>query len=358
MIKISIIIPIYNSEKYIKECLDSLVNQSLSDIEIICVNDGSTDNTLFILNKFAQNDSRVKIISQENSGQGKARNIGIDVAKGEYISFIDSDDFVDKDFCLKMYNRAHEDATDITMCCVQLFDNQNNCNLPDEEICLLKPFVNEFEDKCFSFEDTKQYYFDRIYGIAANKIFRTAFLKENNLKFPENIKAEDYLFFYNYWIKVERANICYEKLYYYRKNNVSSDTSTAVTTYGYCFLEHFRSIEKIIKNAGYWEELRIPFLDKKISGIDYWYNRTTKNFQPEFYKMITEEYKRMDLDRTTLDQINYDNKRLYLDIKNNLYYFMKFNREILKKYFTIKFERKDNYLWLQFFSIKTKIKIK
>ena len=91
MPKISVIIPVYNVEKYLAECLTSVVNQTFKDIEIICVNDGSTDNSPKILKEFAQKDSRIKIINQENQGLSAARNTGLDVATGEYVSFIDSD---------------------------------------------------------------------------------------------------------------------------------------------------------------------------------------------------------------------------------------------------------------------------
>ena len=102
MPKLSIIVPIYNSEKYLKECLDSLVNQTFKDIEIICVNDGSTDGSLNIIKHFAQNDSRIKIINQENKGQSAARNAGLKIARSEWVTFIDSDDYID----LNTYERA------------------------------------------------------------------------------------------------------------------------------------------------------------------------------------------------------------------------------------------------------------
>ena len=92
--KVSVIIPVYNAEKYLAECLDSIVCQTLSDIEIICVNDGSSDNSLSLLEAYSRKDNRFKIINQENSGPGVARNTGINVASGEYIFFVDSDDTI------------------------------------------------------------------------------------------------------------------------------------------------------------------------------------------------------------------------------------------------------------------------
>ena len=95
MPKISVIVPIFNVEKYLKECLESIINQTFKDIEIICINDGSTDNSLDILNQYAEKDNRIKVITQSNQGLSAARNTGIKYANGEYISFIDSDDYID-----------------------------------------------------------------------------------------------------------------------------------------------------------------------------------------------------------------------------------------------------------------------
>ncbi len=93
--KISAIIPVYNSQQYLKNCLDSILNQDLQELELICVNDGSSDNSLNILNDYAKKDSRIKILNQQNQGQGAARNKGIKAAKGEYLIFVDSDDMIE-----------------------------------------------------------------------------------------------------------------------------------------------------------------------------------------------------------------------------------------------------------------------
>lgn len=106
MSKVSVIIPVYNTEKFLRKCLDSVCNQTLQDIEIICINDCSTDGSSEILREYAGKDNRIKLIELfENGGAAKARNIGIDIAHGEYIGFVDSDDFVDLDFYEKLYKK-------------------------------------------------------------------------------------------------------------------------------------------------------------------------------------------------------------------------------------------------------------
>lgn len=113
MPKVSVIIPVYNTEPYLYECLNSIINQTLKDIEIICVNDGSTDSSLNILEKYAEYDSRIVIFSQENKGQSVARNVGLSAASGEYVYFMDSDDVLSLNAMETLFNHATKDKTDI-----------------------------------------------------------------------------------------------------------------------------------------------------------------------------------------------------------------------------------------------------
>lgn len=114
--KVSVIVPIYNSENYLNRCLDSLVNQTLKNIEIILVNDGSKDNSLHICKEYSKNDNRIKIIDGENSGVSIARNKGLDIAEGEYVGFVDSDDYIDLNTFEEMYKIANEKNVDIVVC--------------------------------------------------------------------------------------------------------------------------------------------------------------------------------------------------------------------------------------------------
>ena len=113
MCKISVITPVYNVERYLRECLDSLVRQSMQDVEFICVNDGSKDGSLAILNEYAAKDSRFKIISQKNQGYGKAMNVGIKAASGDYIAILESDDFIGGDMLRFLYDVAVRNNADI-----------------------------------------------------------------------------------------------------------------------------------------------------------------------------------------------------------------------------------------------------
>ena len=124
--KISVIIPCYNVEKYLRECLDSVVNQTLKDIEIICVNDGSTDGTQKILEEYAQKDDRILLINKPNGGLSLARNTGMEKMRGEYVAFLDSDDWVDLDFYEKLYNAAKQNGADSAIGCTVYFLDEKN----------------------------------------------------------------------------------------------------------------------------------------------------------------------------------------------------------------------------------------
>ncbi len=135
--KISVIVPIYNVEKYLDKCLDSLVNQTLKDIEIILVNDASPDNSKKIVDKYLKKYKNIKYFEKENGGQGSARNLGLKHAEGEYIAYVDSDDYIDLDMLLKMYDKAIEDNADVVIC------GNKVVNLDDKVIDTYLPCITD-----------------------------------------------------------------------------------------------------------------------------------------------------------------------------------------------------------------------
>ena len=210
MAKVSIIVPVYNVEKYLRKCLDSLINQTLKDIEIICVNDGSKDNSPKILEEYAKKDNRIIVINQENAGLSVARNSGIDIAKGEYIGFVDSDDWVDLDFFEKLYYSATSNDADIAVGGIIRVTGIKKKKFLNFEKETLTDNANLKFELCDVPE--KSY--------VTNKIYKTQKLKEINLKFEEGRIFEDCIFtpqalFYSGKI-VTVPNIYY---YYLRRGN-------------------------------------------------------------------------------------------------------------------------------------------
>ena len=181
MIKASVIIPAYNIERYIDRCLQSIINQTLKDIEIIVINDGSTDNTEKIIKKHFLKDNRIKLISTVNKGVSVARNIGIAKANGKYIYQIDGDDFLEPTGLKKMYEFAESHQADVVI--TDAYKNYDGklTNMPDG-VSLTGDFIND-------------YFLRRIMPSVTTKLYRTEFIKNHKIKYTENIRiGEDLLF--------------------------------------------------------------------------------------------------------------------------------------------------------------------
>ena len=183
MSKISIIIPVYNTEKLLRRCLNSVLNQTLKDIEIICVNDGSTDNSARILDDYGKYEN-IKIIEQKNSGLSSARNTGLDIATGKYIAFLDSDDFVDPDFYEKLFNNIEKYKADVACASiVRENDKKKTYLVVYKQIEVAK----NIQDRFLLVQSPK-------YNFVWNKLYRKEFIDKNNLRFVPGMIYEDLFF--------------------------------------------------------------------------------------------------------------------------------------------------------------------
>ena len=207
-IKVSIIIPVYNTEKYLRRCLDSICSQTLEDIEIICINDCSTDGSLNILNEYAQKDNRIKIINFiENKGVAIARNTGIDEAQGEYISFVDADDYVDLDFFEKLYNKAIKTNSKLVVSNVQLETE----NLQKQNDYIINDILKKIKDQPL--------YYNQLFWLG---LYNSNLIKSNSIKFIENcIYGEDRLLPLKAAYYAKKIETVYDTFYHYVRNSSS-----------------------------------------------------------------------------------------------------------------------------------------
>ena len=217
MTKVSVIVPVYNVEKYLKQCLDSLINQTLNDIEIILLNDGSSDSSLNICNQYALKDNRIKVYSHSNIGLGCTRNKGLSVANGEYLAFVDSDDYIALDGLEAMYIEAKKQCADIIQGEeIWFYDSNkkehNRCELSNVDV------IQVDENNKVKFY--KDYYFSRVYSHnACDKLYRRKFVLKHNIKFGDNKKifAEDNSFQLNALLFNPRIAFLHKKYYWYRQ---------------------------------------------------------------------------------------------------------------------------------------------
>ena len=239
-IKVSVVIPVYNVEQYLPKCLTSIVQQTLKDIEIICVNDGSTDNCLKIIEEFKSKDERIKIINKENDGLGSARNAGLEYTTGEYISFIDSDDYVDKNFLELLYNEAKENDADVACCGIKREGDGSTHFLINYSQTVITDDIYE------KINISKAVQFSFVW----NKIYKHTFLKENELKFMQDIVFEDLIYTPQIMIKSDTLVTVPKTFYHYIKRENSISQTAADTKIQADKLFSLKYMCEYYKNAG------------------------------------------------------------------------------------------------------------
>lgn len=253
MVAVSIIVPVYNTEEYLQKCLNSLTNQTLKNIEIICVNDGSTDNSLKILQDNAIKDDRIKIINQENKKQGAARNAGMQVATGEYIGFVDSDDYVDLNYFERLYRNASSRESDIALATnVRIGKNKFKLRLNLQTVEKYTKLQDKL-DVCHQWKNE----------CPTNKIYRKSYLDANNIQWPEGIYCEDKLFTIKA-VYFANSIVTVPDVYYYYFDNPKSTVNS--------YARKHRQKLNIDKNNARRDV--INFLKKQNAEVrdkDFWY---------------------------------------------------------------------------------------
>lgn len=277
MPKLSIIIPVYNVEKYLPKCLESILKQSFKDLEVICVNDGSTDGSLEVLQKIKKNDDRVVIIDKKNEGSGIARNIGLSTAQGEYVYFIDSDDWLEDDVLAKIIAKADELQTDILVFGGLSYYNGKGQNGAYSKNKLPKKYFG----KVVSAKDIKKDIF-KFPSTAWTKLYRRSFLIKNEIKF-QNIRAgQDQLPFFHSMIMADRIAILPENIYCYQKNREGSVTSVKKKK-SFSPIYVFYGIEEMLEKTGMMEEYRDIFVNKYFSKATSWLGKFEADQKNEYF---------------------------------------------------------------------------
>lgn len=265
MYKVSVIIPVYNVEDYLRETIDSIINQTMKDFEVIFIDDGSTDSSVNIIKEYIEKNENMKLICQENMGPSVARNKGIELAEGEYIAFMDSDDKLPKDSLELRYNLAKENEAEVIICGTYKFDEEKKWPM-------IKHFLEEGEKDIIKDEDL-------LWTLGpCNKLFKSSFIKEN--KFPEDIKyAEDQVLVLESYLKAKKIIATQKVGYYYRirpankEGSLTSqikDKSLNVLDQVYkSWTSTLENIDKYCKDEKKKNVLKINYFSRLIK-IDIW----------------------------------------------------------------------------------------
>lgn len=282
MMKISVVMPVYNVAEYLSKCLDSIICQTLQDIEIICVNDGSTDESLKILQEYKSRDKRIIIIDKQNENSGVARNAGLAIAQGEYVYFADSDDWIyDENVFEKIYTKAKDDALDILIFGgYSCYQNEGKTSKTKGGYSL-KSVDKKYFDKVLSAEDIAKDVF-KFPSTCWTKLYNRKFLTENNIKFQSIKIGQDQLPFFHSMITAKRIEVINECLYCYRKNRRGS-AMTVKKKKNSSPVRVTKAIEELLKRLNLSDKYAHMAISKYFGKATSWLGKFEDDLKPEYY---------------------------------------------------------------------------
>lgn len=350
MPKVSVIIPVYNVEEYLRQALDSVVNQTLEDLEIICVDDCSTDNSLDILKEYASKDSRFKIYQQkENQGQGVARNIALDMATGEYIMFLDPDDWLDIHACEIAYNKIKKNNNDIVFFNIERY-YQNSGRISIDKY-RLKPFENFINTKQIKLKEIDIPYIQTCE--IWYKIYKKSFIDNNSIKFSEGRFGEDGQFSLMTLAFADTISIIDLPLYHYRIHS-NSTIANGLALFNLYLQEKEKNYNYLLKLNN--KNLLNAFVPYYIRSVLYFYTKFSKESRHKrkyFYNEMRRIFIKLN---AQYDLLKYEEHFAYRDVIKIIKYDYKIIKLIkfVQKIFSIKNIRNKKVITI--FGIKITIK--
>ncbi len=313
---ISVIIPFYNVEDYLSECMDSILKQSYENLEIICINNNSTDNSLNIIESYAQKDNRIKIINnKKNYGIGYSRNIGLKYATGDYIFFIDADDMILEDTLKKLLENAISNNSDVVLYKIIQFNHLTK-DIRYREHLLGNIFKNvDFNNFTFTYKDISEHFLMTLPTVWC-KFYKKNFLDKHHFGFPDDVAYEDVIFHVKVLLNASKISFLPEYLYMQRLSNPKSQMKDYSKSMD--ILKVFNDVEKYLIKHNYFKELELEFIIFKIDHVRYQFSRLkTKEFQD----LIKNEFERMNVEGKE-NKIPKDLFEFYIDIMNRKFFWM------------------------------------
>ncbi len=335
-VKISVVLPVYNVANYLRKCLDSLVNQTFKDFEVICVNDGSTDLSLGILEGYALTDSRFRIISQENQGLSGARNSGIKEVQGDYILFVDSDDWLEENALELLYDHVKGFDSDITMFKFKFY-NEDSGEFSESSFTNLDVIDPSFYTGNFNYYDVLDILF-KISHAPFNKLYKTSFINDLDAQFLHGSYYEDLEFFYKVFLKAKKVSVLPEYLYSYRIREQSISTSGDEGSFD--IFNILESTKNNLIDSDIYDKVKKDWLLFIIVNLKYVYLRLQIELKNKFLDSMKQHYDDFELgDVDNFDGWHYEDQSFYkaISVSNNYEIFdlnyEKGNYEFLAKHF-------------------------
>ena len=288
MVKVSVVIPIYNVEDFLGECLDSITNQTLDDIEIICVNDGSKDRSLEILKEYASRDDRITVIDQENGGHAVATNRGMRLATGKYLFLMDSDDILDIHALEETYKVAEERKVDfVVFQAINYY--MDTGQLVEQENYSMNEIADRVGDSVFDWKDVRDLAFD--FTVTPwSKLYNREFVMKNNCQFSEGLVFDDNIFFWEVFFSAKRITFLRKHLF---KRRWYSESSTMSGNMNFLdSIEIFKLMWKTFQRFGTFEEYKDILYKKRVS-TGFWRLKVIKD---EFKEIYYEKYRQSMLE--------------------------------------------------------------
>ena len=289
-VKVSVVIPVYNGETYLSECLDSVIGQTLKEIEVICVDDGSTDSSVNIIKSYIEKDRRIQLVQQKNQYAGIARNNGMKYAKGKYLVFWDSDDFFDKRALELMSKKMDEDRADICVCDALQYDTIRHEKFRGPRYLNLKYLPRKTP---FCWKDIPDRIFNFTTDVPWNKMYSREFVEKNGLQFQGIVRANDHYFVLSAAMAAERITYIDDSLIFYR---VSHDTSltASLSASPLCTYEAFLAAKESMVKYGLWdvEEARRSFANRCLNSLIFVLDKqcSFESFDIIYQKLMNEGF--------------------------------------------------------------------
>ena len=286
-IKVSVIIPIYNAFDYLRPALDSVIYQTLREVEIICIDDGSTDSSLEIIKEYQKLDDRIRIVTEANAGPGIARNNGIGRARGEFIAFLDADDFYDPGFIETLYEKAVNEKLDIVMSAYDVYNSKRATFSRTEEGDHIEIFDN---GKVSSKNTEPDVILSSTTGSAWNKLFRRSFIMDKGIRFLPNVKIyEDVYFTVTALSLAERVGRVPEVLVHHRIHSEQARNKMLRKNYMQ-IPKVFLKIKEFLTKCGLYAPLSKSYLNLSASRIYKLYNILGKESKEQFFDLMHDAY--------------------------------------------------------------------